>query len=80
VDSIATSDQAQGAEGQGGSWLSVKQLQEELGIGLGLAYRLVSSGCIPSVRIHGLIRIHRPTMERTLLEEPLGEELRHEVR
>jgi hypothetical protein len=61
-------------------WLSVKDLQAELGIGPGLAYRLVNSGRIPSVRIHGLIRIHRPTMERTLLEEPLGEELRHEVR
>ena len=79
MDTIATSDQAQGSEGQEGSWLSVKQLQEELGIGLGLAYRLVSSGRIPSVRLHGLYRIHRPTMERALLDNPLGEETRHEA-
>jgi hypothetical protein len=56
------------------AWLSVKDLQAELGIGPSLAYRLVNSGRIPSVRIHGLIRIHRPTMERALLDNPLGEE------
>jgi hypothetical protein len=70
VDTIATSDQAQGSESQEGSWLSVKQLQKELGIGPGLAYRLVNSGRIPSVRLHGLIRIHRPTMKRALLDNP----------
>jgi ribonuclease HI len=58
-------------DGDQKAWLSVKDLQSELGIGNDLAYRLVRSGRIPSVKLGGLIRIHRPTMERALLENPL---------
>jgi excisionase family DNA binding protein len=58
-----------------GAWLTVKDLQHELQIGEKLAYKLLKSGSIPSVRVGGLIRIYRPQLEEALLEDPeLGEE------
>jgi excisionase family DNA binding protein len=58
-------------------WLTPKDLQHELRIGEKLAYKLLKSGEIPSVRVGGLIRIYRPHLEEALLEDPeLGEEKR----
>jgi excisionase family DNA binding protein len=58
-----------------GAWLTVKDLQHELQIGEKLAYKLLKSGSIPSVRVGGLIRIYRPQLEEALLEDPeLGKE------
>lgn len=53
-----------------GAWLTIRDLQHELQIGQKLAYRLVKSGTIPSVRVGGLIRIYRPQLEEALLEDP----------
>ncbi len=58
-----------------GNWLTPKDLQHELRIGEKLAYKLLKSGSIPSVRVGGLIRIYRPQLEEALLEDPeLGKE------
>ncbi len=58
-----------------GNWLRPKDLQHELQIGEKLAYKLLKSGEIPSVRVGGLIRIYRPHLEEALLENPeLGQE------
>ncbi len=53
-----------------GNWLTPKDLQHELRIGEKLAYKLLKSGSIPSVRVGGLIRIYRPQLEEALLEDP----------
>lgn len=64
-----------------GNWLTVKDLQDELQIGQKLAYKLLKSGEIPSVRVGGLIRIYRPQLEEALLEDPeLGQEKRASAR
>jgi excisionase family DNA binding protein len=56
-------------------WLTPKDLQHALRIGEKLAYKLLKSGSIPSVRVGGLIRIYRPQLEEALLEDlDLGEE------
>jgi excisionase family DNA binding protein len=52
-----------------GDWLTPKDLQHELQIGERLAYKLLKSGSIPSVRVGGLIRIYRPQLEEALLED-----------
>lgn len=58
-----------------GNWLTPKDLQHELRIGQKLAYKLLKSGSIPSVRVGGLIRIYRPRLEEALLENlDLGKE------
>ncbi len=58
-----------------GAWLTPKDLQHELQIGEKLAYKLLKSGSIPSVRVGGLIRIYRPQLEEALLEDlDLGKE------
>ncbi len=51
-------------------WLTPKDLQHELRIGEKLAYKLLKSGSIPSVRVGGLIRIYRPQLEEALLDDP----------
>ena len=64
-----------------GNWLTVKDLQDELQIGQKLAYKLLKSEEIPSVRVGGLIRIYRPQLEEALLEDPeLGQEKRASAR
>jgi excisionase family DNA binding protein len=64
-----------------GDWLTPKDLQHELQIGQKLAYKLLKSGEIPSVRVGGLIRIYRPHLEEALLEDPeLGQEKRASAR
>jgi excisionase family DNA binding protein len=52
------------------TYLSPKDLQRELQIGEKLCYRLLKSGTIPSIRVGGLYRIHRPRLEEALLENP----------
>ncbi len=48
------------------TFLTPKDLQRELQIGEKLAYRLITNGTIPSVRIGGVYRIHRRQLEETL--------------
>jgi excisionase family DNA binding protein len=49
-------------------WLSIRQLQDLLGIGHTKAYSLVASGEIPSVKIGRIIRINRQDL-RDWLEQ-----------
>ena len=44
-------------------WLSVTEVQEVLGIGRTKAYRLITSGEIPAVRIGRLLRINRAELD-----------------
>ncbi len=56
------------------SFLTPKDLQRELQIGEKLAYRLLKSGAIPSIRVGGVYRIRRSQLEAlgvpTDLEKP----------
>jgi excisionase family DNA binding protein len=50
-------------------WLTLRQVQEILGIGSTKGYSLVATGEIPSVRIGRSIRISRQELERWLEEQ-----------
>jgi excisionase family DNA binding protein len=50
-------------------WLTLREMQEILGIGKTKAYELVAMGDIPSVRIGRSIRISRNELERWLQEQ-----------
>jgi excisionase family DNA binding protein len=52
------------------TFLTPKDLQRELQIGQKLAYRLLKSGEIPSVRVGGLYRIRRQDLEEALAADP----------
>lgn len=49
------------------TFLTPKDVMQELKIGEKLAYRLIADGTIPSVRIGGVYRIHRKQLEEALL-------------
>jgi excisionase family DNA binding protein len=51
--------QAQNQQSAAQEWLSIRQLQDLLGIGHTKAYSLVASGEIPSVKIGRIIRINQ---------------------
>lgn len=48
------------------TFLTPKDVMQELQIGEKLAYRLIADGTIPSVRIGGVYRIHRSQLEEAL--------------
>jgi excisionase family DNA binding protein len=50
-------------------WLSIRQLQDLLGIGHTKAYSLVASGEIPSVKIGRIIRINRQDLSDWLEQQ-----------
>jgi len=50
-------------------FLTPKDLQRELRIGEKLAYRLLRSGAIPSVRLGGVYRIRRKQLDEALLTD-----------
>lgn len=50
-------------------WISLREMQEVLGIGSTKAYGLVASGEVPSVRIGRAIRISRKELEHWLQEQ-----------
>ncbi|MGF1472110.1 MAG: helix-turn-helix domain-containing protein [Rubrobacteraceae bacterium] len=50
-------------------FLSLKEVQELLGIGSTKAYELVAKGKIPSIRIGRAIRINRRELDRWLDEQ-----------
>jgi len=54
--------------------LTVRDLQEKLGVGKDAAYFLVASGSIPSIRVGGgrLIRIRPATFDRWLESQERG--------
>ena len=64
-----------GTQEPAASFLTPKDLQRELQIGEKLAYRLLKSGAIPSIRVGGVYRIRRSQLEAfgfpTELEKPV---------
>ncbi|PLS86577.1 MAG: hypothetical protein CYG60_06510 [Actinobacteria bacterium] len=58
-------DKRVGAKGQPepSTWLTSKDVQEELRLGEKSVYRLLKSGAIPSVRLGGVYRINRRHLE-----------------
>ena len=48
------------------TFLTPKDVMQELQIGEKLAYRLIADGTIPSVRIGGVYRIHHSQLEEAL--------------
>ncbi len=58
------------AQEQPAAFLTPKDLQRELKIGERLAYKLLKSGEIPSVRLGGVYRIHRRQLEEALGVRP----------
>jgi len=44
-------------------WLTLRQVQEILGIGSTKAYELVATGVIPSIKIGRSIRVNRQELE-----------------
>jgi excisionase family DNA binding protein len=59
LESEPEDGQAQGLQSAAQEWLSIRQLQDLLGIGHTKAYSLVASGEIPSVKIGRIIRINQ---------------------
>ncbi len=61
-------------QGPSATFLTPKDLQRELQIGEKLAYRLLKSGAIPSIRVGSVYRIRRSQLEAlvvpTDLEKP----------
>jgi excisionase family DNA binding protein len=47
-------------------WLSLKDVQQQLGIGRTKAYELVATGELPAVRIGRCIRVNRGELEEWL--------------
>lgn len=52
------------------TWLTPKDLQDELRIGERLVYKLLKSGEIPSVRLGGVYRINRKHLEEFFFTNP----------
>ena len=50
-------------------WITLRDMQQVLGIGSTKAYELVASGEVPSVRIGRAIRISRKELEHWLEEQ-----------
>ena len=61
-------------------WLSVREIQDLLGIGATKSYELVSSGQIPSVRIGRAIRVSRRELERWLEDQHTSSTVRSSLR
>lgn len=62
-------DKRLGSEGQlkPPTWLTPKDIQEELRLGEKSVYRLLKSGAIPNVRLGGVYRINRKSFDKALL-------------
>ena len=58
-----------GVQPKPSTWLTPKDLQQELRIGERLVYRLLKDSTIPSVRLGGMYRINREHLEEFLLAE-----------
>jgi excisionase family DNA binding protein len=61
--------QGQGPQSAAKEWLSIRQLQDLLGIGHTKAYSLIASGEIPSVKIGRIIRINRQDLNDWLEQQ-----------
>ena len=60
-------------------WLSLKDVQQLLGIGRTKAYELVTTGELPAVRIGRCIRVNRRELDEWLRAQRYWDSIRHDV-
>ena len=60
-------------------WLSLKDVQQMLGIGRTKAYELVTTGELPAVRIGRCIRVNRTELDEWLLAQRYAGWTGHDV-
>ncbi len=60
-------------------WLSLKDVQQMLGIGRTKTYELVTAGELPAVRIGRCIRVNRQELDEWLLAQRYADWTRHDV-
>ena len=60
-------------------WLSLKDVQQRLGIGRTKSYELVTTGELPAVRIGRCIRVNRPELDEWLQTQRYVDSIRHDI-
>ena len=60
-------------------WLSLKDVQQMLGIGRTKTYELVGTGELPAVRIGRCIRVNRTELDEWLLAQRYADWTGHDV-
>ena len=60
-------------------WLSLKDVQQMLGIGRTKTYELVTAGELPAVRIGRCIRVNRQELDEWLLAQRYADWTGHDV-
>jgi excisionase family DNA binding protein len=60
-------------------WLSLKDVQQLLGIGRTKAYELVTTGELPAVRIGRCIRVNRRELDEWLRAQRYVDSIRHDI-
>jgi excisionase family DNA binding protein len=60
-------------------WLSLKDVQQMLGIGRTKTYELVTAGELPAVRIGRCIRVNRTELDEWLLAQRYADWTGHDV-
>jgi excisionase family DNA binding protein len=60
-------------------WLSLKDVQQMLGIGRTKIYELVTTGELPAVRIGRCIRVNRTELDEWLLAQRYADWTGHDV-
>ena len=60
-------------------WLSLKDVQQLVGIGRTKAYELVTTGELPAVRIGRCIRVSRRKLDEWLRTQRYVDSIRHDI-
>jgi excisionase family DNA binding protein len=60
-------------------WLSLKNVQQLLGIGRTKAYELITTGELPAVRIGRCIRVSRRELDAWLRTQRYVDSIRHHI-
>ena len=60
-------------------WLSLKDVQQLVGIGRTKAYELVTTGELPAVRIGRCIRVNRGELDEWLRAQRYVDSIRHDI-
>jgi excisionase family DNA binding protein len=60
-------------------WLSLKDVQQLVGIGRTKAYELVTTGELPAVRIGWCIRVNRGELDEWLRAQRYVDSIRHDI-
>jgi excisionase family DNA binding protein len=60
-------------------WLSLKDVQQLVGIGRTKAYELVTTGELPAVRIGRCIRVNRKELDEWLRAQRYVDSIRHDI-